>query len=335
MKSYQEKYYNITKRLIESPNKVGDSRIGKMNSRFCEQIRIDLKKEFPIMDIKWIKFSNIVHELLWMVRGESNVKYLIENDCHIWTDDSYRYYCEKYSPFLKYKRTDLFTKQIPIDFDDEITKEEFVEKILNNEFIIDHDSWWKSTYKYGDLDRIYGLQWRNFNDGCDQLQNIIDTLKNNPDDRRMIVIGHNPDDLQAGVVGLPSCHNYMQFYTTINSDGSRDLSCFCNIRSNDWFLGQPYNAPQYALLTSMIAKLVGMGVGELVINAVDAHLYHEHFEPAKIWIERFEKIKDDKTYCNAKLTINGNQETIDDFVAEDFILDNYKPQSYIKAKLLT
>lgn len=350
--SYQKQYADITKKIMEKPTKIGNSRIGKINSRFCEQIRIDLKAEFPLMDIKWIKFSNIIHELLWMVRGESNIKYLVENDCHIWTDDAYRYYKEKYSPLLKYKRINGFTKQIPIDYEEDITKEQFVEKVLNEETLfVDKYS---DTYRYGNLDRIYGVQWRNFNDGTDQIQNVIDTLKKNPDDRRMIVTGHNPADLEEGNVGLPSCHNYMQFYTTINEDGSRDLSCFCNIRSNDWFLGQPYNTPQYALLTHMIAKVVGMGVGELVVNAVDAHLYHEHFDAAKIWLSRYKRTplktllynemengghRDIGQYwdsfCKAKLTINGDQEHIDNFKAEDFVLENYNPQKYIKAKLLT
>jgi thymidylate synthase len=151
------------------------------------------------------------------------------------------------------------------------------------------------------------------------------------------------------MVGLPSCHNYMQFYVTTNKEGKRVLNTFCNIRSNDWFLGQPYNVVQYALLTHMIATVVEMDVGELVINAVDAHLYHEHFKPAKVWLERYEKIpikqepinggrewfvgKD--SYCKAKLTINNEIKNIDDFKFEDFELTNYDPQPYIKAKLLT
>ena len=286
--SYQQQYYNITKRIIEQPHKVGETRIGTANSRFCEVLRINLTKEFPIMDIKWIKFSNVVHELLWMVRGETNIKYLIENDCHIWTDDAYRYYKEKYSHVTKRNtRVNGFTKQIPINFDDEITKEEFVEKVLNVEHLPSRNG---LSYVFGDMDNIYGYQWRSFNGETDQLQNVIDTLKTNPDDRRMIIIGHNPDDLEREIVGLPACHNYMQFYTTTNKEGKRVLNTFCNIRSNDWFLGQPYNVVQYALLTHMIAQVVEMEVGELVINAVDAHLYHEHFEPAKIWLERFEKI---------------------------------------------
>lgn len=347
MNSYQQQYYDITKRIIEQPHKVGESRIGTMNSRFCEQMRIDLTKEFPIMDMKWIKFSNVVHELLWMLRGETNPKYLIENDCHIWTDDAYRYYKEKFSPHRNNKSNQMELFNVDMSkkiFVEKILKGEEIRKKMGHSFAGDH---YMTTYTFGQLDRIYGFQWRKFGGLTDQVQNVINKLKSNPDDRRMIITGHNPTDLENGNVGLPSCHNYMQFYTTHNIDGHRDLSCFCNIRSNDWFLGQPYNVVQYALLIHIFAQMVGMGVGELVINAVDAHLYHEHFEPAKIWLKRFENIPISEvikegnmyhknTYCRADLDITDrNQTIVDEYHAQDFILDNYNPQKYIKAKLLT
>jgi thymidylate synthase len=368
MSSYQSQYADITRRLIESPKKIGDSRIGKINSNFVETLRIDLEKEFPIMDIKWIKFSNVVHELLWMLRGDTNPKYLIENGCHIWTDDAYRYYKDEYSPHK--------------NDDEEITKEEFVKKILNFGYLPSHNG---ISYLYGNLDKIYGYQWRSFNDQTDQVQNVLDKLKENPDDRRMIIIAHNPTDLENGEVGLPSCHNYMSFYTRVGEDGRRKLSTYCNIRSNDWFLGQPYNVIQYALITHIFAKLSDMDVDELVINAVDAHLYHIHFEPAKIWLDRYYEISGkrvfsvdvgnipedeideyiakvaakfkekipidedfflpikpshsteiiDNSYCKAKIEIIGEQKTIDDFKFEDFVLTDYNPQKYIKAQLLS
>lgn len=338
MSSYQTQYANITKRLMESPKKIGDSRIGKINSNFVETLRIDLTKEFPIMDIKWIKFSNVVHELLWMLRGETNIKYLIENDCHIWTDDAYRYYKEKVQVTIDPKQLELFSLHLP--------KEEFVERVLKEESTY---SYAFMPYKYGEMDNIYGYQWRRFNGKTDQVQNVIDKLKTNPDDRRMIIIGHNPTDLENNVVGLPSCHNYMQFYTMLGDDGRRKLSLHCHIRSNDWFLGQPYNVIQYALIVHIFAKLVDMDVDELVITATDAHLYHAHFEAATEWLDRYEKLpirqipinngrdwnvfKD--AYCKAKIEIVGEQESIDDFNFEDFLLTNYNPQPYIKAPLLT
>ena len=332
--SYQQQYYDITKRIMKEPHKVGSSRIGDMNSRFCEQMRINLKEEFPIMDIKWIKFSNVVHELIWMLRGDTNIKYLIENNCHIWTDDAYRYYKEKYDP-------ERGNPDPQLDLFPEEKKKEFIKKILDGE-----DMPGTMSGRYGDMDNIYGYQWRKFGGYIDQVQDVLDMLQKNPDDRRMIITGHNPKDLAFKNVGLPSCHNYMQFYTTINGD-SRDLNTFCNIRSNDWFLGQPYNVVQYALITHIFAKMSGMGVGELVINAVDAHLYHAHFDVATIWLKRFEElpysemVKDEEntyrknTFCRAKLADFPYKPYIGDYNADDFKLIGYDPMPYIKAKLLT
>jgi thymidylate synthase len=359
---YQLQYAKITRDLANDPTKVGDSRIGKINSRFAEQLRVDLKKEFPLQDIKKIKPSNIIHELIWMIKGDTNIKYLIENGCNIWTDDAYRYYKEKYSTerFRK-NEVNYISNQTKLPFDHDLTKEKFIERVLAEDYIqiyepsqknnwnYDHERDDKEDYVFGDLDRVYGQQWRNFNGKTDQLQNCIDTLKTNPDDRRMIVTAHNPTDIEDNNVGLPSCHNYFQFYTTINKDGSRDLSTFVNIRSNDWFLGQPYNMAQYALLTHIIANIVGMGVAELVVNSVDAHLYHAHFDAAKTWLERYGKILDDNYVgeqgvfidwygilgCKAKLNITRKLRSIDDISIDLFEITNYEPQGFIKAPLLT
>ena len=344
---YQLQYAKITRDLANDPTKVGDSRIGKINSRFAEQLRVDLKREFPLQDIKKIKPSNIIHELIWMIKGDTNIKYLIENKCNIWTDDAYRYYKEKYSvERFRKNEVNYINNQMNLPFDHDVSKEKFVEKVLNgDEFQYDSHLY----YVFGDLDRVYGQQWRNFNGKTDQLQNCIDTLKTNPDDRRMIVTAHNPTDIEDENVGLPSCHNYFQFYTTINEDGSRDLSTFVNIRSNDWFLGQPYNMAQYALLTHIIANIVGMGVGELVVNSVDAHLYHAHFDAAETWLERYGKILDDNYVgeqgvnidwydilgCKAKLNITRKLRSIDDISIDLFEITNYEPQGFIKAPLLT
>lgn len=343
---YQKQYAEITKRLIDNPNKSGKTRIGNANSRFCESIRIDLKKEFPLQDIKKIKPSNIIHELIWMLRGDTNIKYLIENDCHIWTDDAYRYFNEKYAKY--------YPNQLEIwGFD--YTKESFVDFTLKGKFFDYNHQFIKNgkvvgnspaRYTFGDLDRIYGLQWRQFNGMTDQLSNCIKTLRTNPDDRRMIVVAHNPSDIERNIVGLPSCHNYFQFYTTINDDGSRNLSTYINIRSNDWFLGQPYNAAQYALLTHIVANIVGMKVDELVINTIDAHLYHAHLDAAKEWLKRYDErvinnshiIEEGDWYgalgCESKINFKGNF-GLDDLTYDMIEITNYKPDSYIKAPLLT
>lgn len=363
-KSYQAQYAAILEKLMLAPRKKTPSRIGDMHSNFAEQIRVDLTKEFPLMDIKSLKFSNILHELLWFIKGDTNIKYLIENDCHIWTDDAYRYYKEKYSPF----RMDRKMGQYSLGM--EISKEGFVEKVLAQEKIYHLDG----TYTYGDLDRVYGLQWRKFNDQTDQLQNCISTLKTNPTDRRMIVTAHNPTDLEDGVVGLPSCHNYFQFYTEPISDEQRlemaktiygdlnvneldkcgipkfYLNVFVNIRSNDWFLGQPYNMPSYALLVMMVGRVVNMIPKEIAMNAVDAHLYAAHFEAAQKWLDRYYQILEDNhigetgveltpsdvTFCKSGIRFTRSApRSIDEFKFDDFELRDYNPQKYIFAPLLT
>lgn len=363
-KSYQSQYASILQNLISSPRKKTSSRIGDIHSNFVEQIRVDLTKEFPLMDIKKLKFSNILHELLWFIKGDTNIKYLIENDCHIWTDDAFRYYKEKYSPC----RVNSSNGQLPLEM--EISKEDFVEKVLEGAKIYNADG----VYTYGDLDRVYGLQWRKFNGQTDQLQNCINTLKTNPSDRRMIVTAHNPTDIENRVVGLPSCHNYFQFYTEPISDETRlemakplygdltieeldeyiipkyYLNVYVNIRSNDWFLGQPYNMPSYALLLMMVGRVVGMIPKEIVMNAVDAHLYTAHIEAAQKWLDRYYQILDDNnvgetgveltpsdvTFCKSGVRFKtAAPRSIDDFTFEDFELLNYFPQSYIYAPLLT
>lgn len=360
---YQVQYFNILQRMMISPKKKGESRVGKIHSRFAEQIRVDLKREFPIMDIKSIKFSNVVHELLWMIKGETNIKYLVENDCNIWNDDAYRYYLEKFEPKIRTHTAADSTNQLELDLP--LTKKGFIEKVLKGEdveFWDKQESYQTGTYvtkryQYGDMEQIYGYQWRAFNGQTDQLINCVKTLRTNPDDRRIIVTAHNPTDIEDGVVGLPSCHNYFQFYSTENPDGTRSLSLFVNIRSNDWFLGQPYNVIQYALLTHIIAKMVNMDVDELVINSVDAHLYDVHFDAAQEWIDRYNKRLNDSYIgeqgiyvdpfdvfgSKAEITVNLPEiheiespwNIFSKLKASDFELTNYESEGYIKAPLLT
>jgi len=341
MPSYQSQYYTITNDIIYNPTKIGKSRVGNINSRFSEQIRIDLTKEFPLMDIKKIKFSNVLHELLWMIRGDTNIKYLVDNNCHIWDDDAYRYYIEKYAKWERFKDPSLHLSEEPL------SKEDFIQAVKEHKKLNIYSAN-PSTYYYGDLDRIYGYNFRKFNGKTDQLLNSIIKLKSNPDDRRMLINLHNPTDIEDNKVGLPACHNYINFYT-IPTDTKRKLNCFVNIRSNDFALGNPYNVVQYTLLVHIIAKLTDMIPNELVINAVDCHIYHEHFEGMKEWIKRYSKtypvitkerdniynVNYNNAYCKAKLKINGEQQNLEDFKAEDFEIIDYNPQPYIKMKLLT
>lgn len=387
-KSYQRQYAEILRRLINEPDKKTPSRVGDVRSRFVETIRVDLRKEFPLMEIKQVSFKNILVELLWFIKGNTNIKFLVDNGCNIWNDDSYRYYSEKYSQYRFRNKPNYLSKQLPLGLDVELTKEEFLEKVKNGERLIDQYlkkdengvdylseryAFLSTNYTYGDLDKIYGYQWRNFNGSTDQLAKCITTLKENPDDRRIIVSAHNPTDLELGNVGLPSCHNYFQFYTrplsieerikwfednlgtkmaddnveeflNINNVPKRSVSLYYNIRSNDFFLGQPYNTPSYALLLIMVAKVVNMQPEQVVCNAVDCHLYEVHLDAANEWLDRYssrfngENTEDRETFftfCNSSIKIKRDVDDIDKFKISDFELKNYRPDSRIKAPLLT
>lgn len=390
---YQIGYYQILSDLIDNPDKKIKSRVGDVRSRFSEKLMIDLKKEFPLMEIKQVSFKNVLVELLWFLKGDTNIKYLVDNNCNIWNDDAYRWYNEKYVPMGAPKiEKDLFIQWVK-----DGQQHKFVESVpyaveANFGFNVDEV---KHVYTYGDLDIVYGRQWRSFGGKVDQIKDVINTLKKNPDDRRMIVLGHNPADIADGNVGLPACHNYMQFYSQpiplnkrielakemnllqgklaelaetyvfykfgkrkleitneifdeINARldtikiPQRYLSIELTIRSNDFFLGNPYNIASYAILVSLIAQCTGMIPHLFTCEMVDCHLYEKHLDAAKQWIDRFvamsenNEASDNEIYkCNSKLWLNTEKYDIDGFDLNDFKVTNYKHQGKIEAPLLT
>ncbi|MFW5847417.1 MAG: thymidylate synthase [bacterium] len=347
MSSYQKQYYEILKKLVNNPLKKTDSRVGQTQSNFVEMMRVNLQKEFPLMEVKKIQFSNVLHELLWFISGDTNIKYLYDNKCNIWNDDAYRYYKENVS---KQPNERLFN-------DDILSKEDFLKHVK------------AGTNGFGNMDKIYGYNWRKFNGKTDQLKNIINKLKKDPNNRRLIVSAHNPTDLENGNVGLPSCHNFFQFYTVpiplrerlkyrpdvittadidvknIDLEKVLDnnnvpkyyLNLWYNLRSQDYFLGNPYNVPSYSILNYIVGNMVNMVPNEIVTTMIDCHLYTEHLDAADEWMRRYEESEadDSEMYCKSKLYINKKIKSLDDIKFEDFTLTNYEPLSYIKTKLLT
>ena len=342
--TYQDQYYNLLKKLIESPEKKVMTRNGEVNSLFFETMRINLKKEFPLMEIKKIKFSNVLHELLWFISGNTNIKYLYDNKCNIWNDDAYRYYLSK---LKNNKEKTLFEYDV-------ISKESFLILVKNG------------TYGFGDLDKVYGYNWRNFNGKTDQLLNAILLLKTDPHNRRILVSAHNPSDIEENVVGLPACHNMFQFYVSPLSLKERidianfdfvgyrtneqitelldefnvpkyKLNLWYNVRSQDIFLGNPYNVASYSILLHIVAKIVNMVPNEITTSMIDCHLYNDHIEPAKKWIERYENHMSysNSTLCKSKLILKKNVNNINKLRFKDFELIDYNPYDYIYAKLLT
>jgi thymidylate synthase len=228
-------------------------------SIFGWQIRHNMKEGFPLLTTKKMAWKSIVTELLWFLRGDTNIKFLVDNDCHIWDGDAYKNYLNETRHEASY------------------TQEQFINLIKTN------DDWAKV---WGELGPIYGKQWREWETydnekppylDIDQIANLINELKTNPDSRRLMVSAWNVGELDQMV--LPPCHYGFQVYTQ-EREGKRYISLMWNQRSVDTFLGLPFNIASYALLLEIIAKQVNMIPDELIGNLGDVHLYNNHLEQA-------------------------------------------------------
>ena len=270
-------------------------------SVFGHQMRFDLSQGFPLLTTKKVFLKGIIHELLWFLNGDTNIKYLVDNGVHIWDNDAYRYYNE-----LCFKAGVL-----------PVTMEEFLRAAQEG---IDSPI---DGYKFGDLNHVYGYQWRSWprpnGEAIDQIQQAVDLIKNNPDSRRIIVSAWNVADVEK--MALPPCHTLFQFYV---ADGK--LSCMLYQRSADTFLGVPFNIASYALLTMMMAQVCGLGAGEFVHTLGDTHLYLNHFEQVDEQLSRTPR-------ALPKMRINPDVKSIFDFKYEDFELEGYDPYPTIKAPM--
>ena len=260
-------------------------------SVFGYQTRYDLREGFPLLTTKKMYLRPIAEELLWFIKGDTNIKYLVDRNVKIWNE----------WPYEDFKKSE--------DFNGE-TLEEFVEKIKNDDDF---------ASKHGNLGPVYGAQWRNFNnEGTDQLMKLIDSLKNNPFSRRHIISAWNPS--QVDEMALPPCHTLMQFY--VSSD-KKYLSCQLYQRSADTFLGVPFNIASYALLTCMLAQVCGYEPKEFIHTIGDAHIYSNHVEQIKLQLTREPKPL-------PTMILNPNVKSIYDFKYEDFNLENYQSHKGIK-----
>ena len=236
----------------------------------------------------------IAEELLWFIKGDTNIKYLVDRNVKIWNE----------WPYEDFKKSE--------DFNGE-TLEEFVEKIKNDDDF---------ASKHGNLGPVYGAQWRNFNnEGTDQLMKLIDSLKNNPFSRRHIISAWNPS--QVDEMALPPCHTLMQFY--VSSD-KKYLSCQLYQRSADTFLGVPFNIASYALLTCMLAQACGYEPKEFIHTIGDAHIYKNHFDVVKTQIER-------EPLPLPRLVLNKDIDNLFDFKIEDIKLEGYQSHGPLKGKV--
>lgn len=286
-----KQYLEFLKHIKEKGSFKGDRTGTGTISTFGYQMRFDLNEGFPLLTTKKVFLKAIIHELLWFIKGDTNIKYLVDNGVKIWNE-------WPYETFKKSK-----------DYNGE-TLEEFVEKVkIDDEF----------AKVYGELGPVYGHEWRHF-DGqdcyVDQLQRVIDEIKVNPNSRRLIV-----NAWQAAYVdkmALPPCHMAFQFYV---NDGK--LSCQLYQRSADAFLGVPFNIASYSLLTMMVAQVCGLQLGEFVHTFGDCHIYTNHLEQIELQLSREPREL-------PKMKINPNIKDINDFKYEDFELVDYNPHGVIK-----
>ncbi|HEY4602468.1 MAG TPA: thymidylate synthase [Cerasibacillus sp.] len=285
-------------------------------SSFGHQIRFDLSKGFPLLTTKRVPFRLIISELLWFIKGDTNIRYLLEHQNNIWNEWAFKKWVES-DAYDGPDMTDFGTRcQKDPEFREqyEAQMERFKSLVLTDESF---------AKRFGDLGFVYGKQWRAWktskNDTIDQLKDVITSIKTNPNSRRHIVSAWNPEDIPH--MALPPCHTLFQFYV---ADGK--LSCQLYQRSADLFLGVPFNIASYALLTHIIAHECNLEVGEFVHTFGDAHIYSNHIEQVNTQLARFPKTL-------PILVINTNRESIFDFEVDDFKLKGYEPHPAIKAPI--
>jgi thymidylate synthase len=344
-KQYQELLQDILDNGVTKSDRTGTGTI----SVFGRQIRHKMSEGFPLLTTKKMAWKTMVTELLWFLRGDTNIKFLVDNGCHIWDGDAYRNYCERQARQLIKG----------------CTYQEFVEKIKTDD---------EFAKKWGELGKIYGSQWRSWGKdfkqipnetgdgvyditttGIDQIQNLINDLKTNPDSRRLMVTAWNPSDLPNQV--LPPCHYGFQVYTrelsleerrklanhdsivispiTVeswdrNNIPTRAISLMYNARSQDVPLGTPFNLASYGLLLMILAKEVNMVPDELITNMGDCHIYLNQIDGVKEQLTRepFELPTLSMDYREGEY-----DKELKGFVPDDFVLFNYQSHPSIKMPL--
>jgi thymidylate synthase len=303
MKQYLELLEDIKTNGVRKHNRTGVDQIGV----FGRQLRFDLSEGFPAMTTKKLFMRGIIHELIWFLKGSTNIKYLVDNDVHIWDEWPYRHYLIAQGKKVPDSNSSDWKKGIA-DFTQQIKEDA------------------KFAAKWGELGPVYGYQWRHWPapDGrhIDQIANAIDLIKNNPSSRRIIVSAWNSADIEEmSKAGIPPCHLLFQFYVADDK-----LSCQMYQRSADTFLGVPFNIASYSLLTMMMAQVCGLKPGDFVHTFGDTHLYVNHLEQADLQLSR-------QPRKLPTMKINPAVKTIDGFRFEDFELVGYNPYPAIAAPI--
>lgn len=312
----EEAYLNLSKHIL----KEGALRTDRTNtgtySIFGWQMRFNLEKGFPLLTTKKVSFHLVASELLWFIKGDTNIRFLLQNNNNIWNEWAFKKWVED----RDYKGPEMNDFGIR-SLKDPIFRAAYQEQMDIFKYNILHDDTFAA--KFGELGSVYGKQWRAWktskNETIDQLKQVIESVRTTPDSRRHIVSAWNPEDIPN--MALPPCHTLFQFYVV---DGK--LSCQLYQRSADVFLGVPFNIASYALLTHLIAHETGLKVGEFIHTFGDAHIYRNHVEQIKTQLDR--EIRPFPT-----LILHGAKTSIFDFEMDDFEIRDYDPHPAIKAPI--
>ena len=297
MKQYLDLMRHIRDNGVRKEDRTGTGTL----SIFGHQMRFDLREGFPLVTTKKVHLKSIIHELLWFIQGDTNIRYLVQNGVNIWNDWPFQSWLRQMGQDEKFP---MYTPEWREQ------KKLFIERVKTDE---------QFAAQYGELGPVYGHQWRNF-EGVDQLAQIVEDIKTNPDSRRLIVSAWNPKDIPVmAKSGLPPCHTLFQFYVT---EGR--LSCQLYQRSADVLLGVPFNIASYALLTLMIAQVAGLQPGDFVHTFGDAHLYSNHMEQVEEQLSR-------EPHSLPVMSINSSATDLFSFQYDDFELKGYEPHPPISA----
>jgi thymidylate synthase len=314
MSRNEAQYLDLLRLVLEQGVKKEDRTGTGTLSVFGHQMRFDLNEGFPLITTKRVPFRLIASELIWFIQGDTNIRYLLQHNNHIWNEWAFKRWVE----------SEAYTGPDMTNFGLRSQQDEAFNKLYEQQMsgfkqqVLENDAFAAS---YGELGDVYGKQWREWKtssgETIDQLKDVIHTIKHNPDSRRMIVTAWSPEDIPT--MALPPCHTMFQFYVADNK-----LSCQLYQRSADIFLGIPFNIASYALLTHMIAQECGLGVGEFVHTLGDAHIYVNHLDQIHTQLAR-------EARPLPMLKLNQDIQSVFEFGMEDVAIAGYDPHPTIKA----